>query len=156
MMNMKHMDQDGVKMVDVEEKDIVKRIGIAEGKIKLGQESIRRIQNNDVEKGNVLTTAQIAGTLAVKKVPELIPMCHSIPITSIKINFTINEENSNLKTQCKVKANYKTGVEMEALTGVNISLLTVWDMVKSIEKDENGQYPITEISDVRVKEKKKL
>lgn len=155
-MSMKHMDQDGVKMVDVGDKEVVKRIAIADGKIFLNEETIESIENNEVEKGNVLTTAQIAGTLAVKKVPELIPMCHSIPITSIKLSFTINDEESCIKSECKVKADYKTGVEMEALTGVNISLLTIWDMVKSIEKDESGQYPGTRIKDVEVKKKRKL
>lgn len=150
------MDQDGVKMVDVGDKEVVKRIAIADGKIFLNEETIESIENNEVEKGNVLTTAQIAGTLAVKKVPELIPMCHSIPITSIKLSFTINDEESCIKSECKVKADYKTGVEMEALTGVNISLLTIWDMVKSIEKDESGQYPGTRIKDVEVKKKRKL
>lgn len=153
---MKHIDQDGVKMVDVGDKEVVKRIAIADGKIFLNEETIESIENNEVEKGNVLTTAQIAGTLAVKKVPELIPMCHSIPITSIKLSFTINDEESYIKSECKVKADYKTGVEMEALTGVNISLLTIWDMVKSIEKDESGQYPGTRIKDVKVKKKRKL
>ncbi len=155
-MSMKHIDQDGVKMVDVGDKEVVKRIAIADGKIFLNEETIESIENNEVEKGNVLTTAQIAGTLAVKKVPELIPMCHSIPITSIKLSFTINDEESYIKSECKVKADYKTGVEMEALTGVNISLLTIWDMVKSIEKDESGQYPGTRIKDVKVKKKRKL
>lgn len=151
---MKHMDQDGVKMVDVSDKKIIKRIAIAEGRINLKKNTIEKINENEIEKGNVLTTAQVAGTLAVKKVPELIPMCHQIPITSIKVDFDIEEDHVNVI--CKVEADYKTGVEMEALTGTNIALLTIWDMTKSLEKDSVGQYPSTKIKNVRVKEKKKL
>ena len=146
-----HVDDKGVKMVDISKKDDVERFCVAEGYIKLKPETIKLIKELKIKKGNVLTTAQIAGILAVKKTYELIPMCHPLPITSINIDFEIFEDR--IKAVCSVKTTYKTGIEMEALTGVSIALLTIWDMVKSAEKDENGQYKTAEIFGIRVVEK---
>ena len=146
-----HVDDKGVKMVDISKKDDVERFCVAEGYIKLKPETIKLIKHQKIKKGNVLTTAQIAGILAVKKTYELIPMCHPIPITSVNIEFEIFEDR--IKAVCSVKTTYKTGIEMEALTGVTITLLTIWDMVKSAEKDENGQYKTAEIFGIRVVEK---
>ena len=146
-----HVDDKGVKMVDISKKDDVERFCVAEGYIKLKPETIKLIKDQKIKKGNVLTTAQIAGILAVKKTYELIPMCHPLPITSINIDFEIFEDK--IKAICSVKTTYKTGIEMEALTGVSIALLTIWDMVKSAEKDENGQYKTAEIFGIRVVEK---
>jgi cyclic pyranopterin phosphate synthase len=146
-----HVDDKGVKMVDISKKDDVERFCVAEGYIKLKPETIKLIKEHKIKKGNVLTTAQIAGILAVKKTYELIPMCHPLPITSINIDFEIFEDK--IKAICSVKTTYKTGIEMEALTGVSIALLTIWDMVKSAEKDENGQYKTAEIFGIRVVEK---
>ena len=146
-----HVDDKGVKMVDISKKDDVERFCVAEGYIKLKPETIKLIKEHKIKKGNVLTTAQIAGILAVKKTYELIPMCHPIPITSVNIDFEIFEDK--IKAICSVKTTYKTGIEMEALTGVSIALLTIWDMVKSAEKDENGQYKTAEIFGIRVVEK---
>ena len=146
-----HVDDKGVKMVDISKKDDVERFCVAEGYIKLKPETIKLIKEHKIKKGNVLTTAQIAGILAVKKTYELIPMCHPIPITSVNIEFEIFEDR--IKAICSVKTTYKTGIEMEALTGVSIALLTIWDMVKSAEKDENGQYKVAEIFGIRVVEK---
>ncbi|ADC69446.1 molybdenum cofactor biosynthesis protein C [Methanocaldococcus sp. FS406-22] len=146
-----HVDDKGVKMVDISKKDDVERFCVAEGYIKLKPETIKLIKEHKIKKGNVLTTAQIAGILAVKKTYELIPMCHPIPITSVNIEFEIFEDK--IKAICSVKTTYKTGIEMEALTGVSIALLTIWDMVKSAEKDENGQYKTAEIFGIRVVEK---
>ena len=146
-----HVDDKGVKMVDISKKDDVERFCVAEGYIKLKPETIKLIKEHKIKKGNVLTTAQIAGILAVKKTYELIPMCHPLPITSINIDFEIFEDK--IKAVCSVKTTYKTGIEMEALTGVSIALLTIWDMVKSAEKDENGQYKTAEIFGIRVVEK---
>ena len=148
-----HVDDKGVKMVDISKKDDVERFCVAEGYIKLKPETIKLIKEHKIKKGNVLTTAQIAGILAVKKTYELIPMCHPLPITSINIDFEIFEDK--IKAVCSVKTTYKTGIEMEALTGVSIALLTIWDMVKSAEKDENGQYKTAEIFGIRVVEKVK-
>ncbi|WP_456328208.1 cyclic pyranopterin monophosphate synthase MoaC, partial [Archaeoglobus sp.] len=128
-----------VKMVDISEKKEVVRIARAEGFIRLKKETIEAIKSGNVPKGDVLTTANIAGILAVKKTPEIIPMCHPIPITSVSIDFELSDEG--IKAICTVKSVGKTGVEMEALTGVSVALLTIWDMVKALEKDETGNYP---------------
>jgi cyclic pyranopterin phosphate synthase len=101
----------------------------------------------------VLGTAQTAGILAVKNTPNIIPLCHPIPVDSVVIEFEVEE--ASISCECEVKANYKTGVEMESLAGVSIALLTIWDMVKYLEKDEKGQYPTTRISDIEVIQKKK-
>ena len=149
-----HIDESGrAGMVDVTSKDDVVRIAKAEGYIHLKKETVIAIKENRVEKGNVLNTAVIAGTMAVKKTSELIPMCHPLQITGIEIDFDILDDR--IRVTCQVKYIGKTGVEMEALTGVSAALLTIWDMVKSAEKDERGQYPSTKITDIRVVEKVK-
>ncbi len=140
-----------MQMVDVTGKEDVVRIAKAEGFIKLKKETIKAIRENKVPKGDVLSTANIAGILAVKKTPELIPMCHPIPITSVSIEFDVVDDG--IKVKCTVKSLGKTGVEMEALTGVSVTLLTIWDMVKALEKDESGNYPSTCIEYIRVIEK---
>jgi len=101
----------------------------------------------------VLATARVAAVLAIKKTPEIIPMCHQIPITAIDVDFEIGEKL--ISAEVEVRTVGKTGVEMEALTGVSAALLTIWDMVKSAEKDENGNYPNTSIRNIRVLEKLK-
>ncbi len=143
-----HVDEKGVKMVDVSNKKDVERICIAKGSIKLKSSTIKAIKEKEVVKGDVLTTAQVAGIMAVKNTSNIIPMCHPLPITSINVNFEVNP--SEIEVEVKVKTTYKTGIEMEALTGVSIALLTIWDMVKAIEKDDDGQYPKTEICGVKV------
>ncbi|OYT35237.1 cyclic pyranopterin monophosphate synthase MoaC [Archaeoglobales archaeon ex4484_92] len=153
-MEFSHVDQSKVRMVDISGKSNQTRIAIAEGRIKLKKNTIAAIVNNEIAKGNVLATANIAAVLAIKKTSELIPMCHNIPITSINVDFSIEEES--IEVRCEVKSTGKTGVEMEALVGVSIALLTIWDMVKSLEKDESGQYPHTQINDVKVVSKTKV
>jgi cyclic pyranopterin phosphate synthase len=146
-----HVDEKGVKMVDVSDKEDVERICIAKGFIRLKPSTIEAITKKELIKGDVLTTAQVAGIMAVKNTSNIIPMCHPLPITSINVDFTIHDDN--IEVEVKVKTTYKTGIEMEALTGVSVALLTIWDMVKAIEKDENGQYPSTEIYGIKVVEK---
>ena len=141
-------------MIDISAKDPITRIARASGRILLKPETIKRIINKEVEKGDVLTIATVSALNAVKKVPDLIPFCHPIPINNVSIDFSYEGENT-LKITCTVKSIAKTGVEMEALTGVNIALLNVWDVVKKHEKDENGQYPNTQITDIKVEEKVK-
>lgn len=141
-------------MIDITKKDITLRTATASGKIYLKEDTIKRIKNNNVKKGHVETIARIAGTNAIKKVPDLIPLCHPIPITGSSIEFEF-EKNNVLKVICTVKSIGKTGVEMEALTGLNVALLNVWDVVKMYEKDQAGQYPITKIDEVKVEEKVK-
>ncbi|PKP60143.1 MAG: cyclic pyranopterin monophosphate synthase MoaC [Candidatus Altiarchaeales archaeon HGW-Altiarchaeales-1] len=142
-----------VNMVDISEKDIVERIAIAEGKIYLKRETIDKILKKEIKKGDVLTTAEISAINAVKNTPNLILLCHQIPITNVDVHFKINEKENSITASVKVKAIAKTGVEMEALTGVSIALLTIWDMTKYIEKDEKGQYKTTRINNIKVIEK---
>ncbi|NJE76026.1 cyclic pyranopterin monophosphate synthase MoaC [Thermococcus sp. ES12] len=153
MKELTHVDERGVKMVEVGHKKEVFRRAVARGRIRLRPETIELIKAGKTKKGNVIATAQIAGILAVKKTPELIPLCHPIPLTGVDVSFEFGEDY--IEATCEVRATYKTGVEMEALTGVTVALLTIWDMVKAVEKDENGQYPFTRIEDVHVVEKMK-
>lgn len=142
-----------IRMVDISEKDVVHREAEASGRIKLRRETVEAIMSGGVMKGDPLTTSEIASILAVKKTPELIPLCHPIPITSVNVEYRLREDH--IEARCRVTADYKTGVEMEALVGVTTALLNIWDMVKYMEKDEGGQYPSTAITDVRVIEKRK-
>lgn len=148
-----HIEDGRARMVDVSEKADVPRLARARGEIVLTEETIKLIKTGNVEKGNVLATARIAAILAVKKTPETIPMCHQIPITGIDVDFEI--EDKIISAVVEVRTVGKTGVEMEALTGVSTALLTIWDMVKSAEKDESGNYPNTSIRNIRVLEKHK-
>jgi len=138
-------------MIDISDKEPISRIAIASGIIKLKAKTIEKIRMNEIEKGDLLTIARVSAINGVKKVPELIPFCHPIPINTVKINFEIGEEI--LKLTCIVKSIAKTGVEMEALTGVCTALINVWDVVKKYEKDDLGQYPSTQITDIKVEEK---
>lgn len=149
-----HLTDSGVHMVEVGEKTEQKRSAIASGRIELSKNTIDMIKNEEIKKGNVLTTAQIAGIQAVKNTSAIIPLCHPLAITGIEIDFDVQEEE--IIATCSVKMKGKTGVEMEALTGVSCALLTIWDMVKAVEKDDEGQYPDTRISDIKVVEKIKI
>ena len=142
-----------VEMVDISEKQTVHRSAEAIGKILLKRDTLRTLRNGLIKKGDPFAVAEVAGVLAAKKVSELIPLCHPIPLIKIDLSFEIVEDH--VEARCKVVASYKTGVEMEALTGVTVALLTIWDMVKYLEKDEEGQYPMTWITDIQVVEKRK-
>lgn len=144
---------DRVRMIDISGKEVVHREAEAEGVINLRKETVDAIKNGEIKKGDPLQAAEIACMLAVKKTPELIPLCHPIPITSINTEFELGDDS--VTARCRVVADYRTGVEMEALAGVTAALLTVWDMVKYLEKDEGGQYPTTTITGIRVLEKTK-
>ncbi|MBS3815449.1 MAG: cyclic pyranopterin monophosphate synthase MoaC [Hadesarchaea archaeon] len=141
------------RMVDIGGKPHQDRRAKARGSIKLNPETIEKVKKGEIPKGDVLTVAKTAGVMAVKKTPETIPLTHPIPITSVEINFEIEEER--IISEAEVKSEGQTGVEMEALAGVTNSLLTIWDMVKGFEKDEDGQYPTTRINDIEVIEKVK-
>ncbi|PLJ77261.1 cyclic pyranopterin monophosphate synthase MoaC [Infirmifilum sp. SLHALR2] len=143
----------GVKMVDITEKPEVYREATASGFIQLKKETVKAILEGKVPKGDVLNVARVAAILAVKKTWEILPLCHPIPITGVEVDFDLTEDG--VEATVTVKTTSKTGVEMEALTGVTVALLTVWDMVKSLEKDGRGQYPYTLIREVRVLEKVK-
>jgi len=153
MRGLTHVTDGGVRMVEVGGKRDVFRRAVARGRIKLRPETIRLIREGKTRKGNVLAAAQIAGIMAVKRTPDMIPLCHPIPITGVDVSFELGDDY--IEATCEVRAFYKTGVEMEALTGVSVALLTLWDMVKSAEKDENGQYPFTRIESIEVVEKRK-
>lgn len=139
-MELTHFDENGnATMVDVSEKNVTSRVAVAEGKIFVCKEVYDAIKNKNVKKGDVLTVATIAGIMACKKNFEIIPMCHILNLTSAKIDWKINDTalsngNYEIVCNCTVKCDGKTGVEMEALTGVSVALLTVYDMVKAIDK----------------------
>lgn len=139
-------------MIDISEKDSIQREAKASGKIYLKKETVEIIKKKEVKKGDVFTIAKISAINAVKKVPEIIPLCHPIPINNVKVDFEIVDQNS-IKVTCVVKSIAKTGVEMEALTGVSAALLNIWDVVKMYEKNEKGQYPSTLISEIKVEKK---
>ncbi len=140
-------------MIDISDKKVVFRDAMATGTIHLKTDTIAKITSGEVKKGDVLETAKIAGTMAVKNTSGSIPYCHPVPVSAINYEFKINREN--IESLCQVRAIYRTGVEMEAINGVLTSLLTIWDMVKYLEKDDNGNYPETSISNVHVVYKKK-
>ncbi|WP_251342893.1 cyclic pyranopterin monophosphate synthase MoaC [Haloplanus halophilus] len=149
-----HTDESGsVQMVDVGDKPDTARRAVAEGTIHLQPSTVDAIRENDVEKGDVLATARVGTVQAVKHTWETIPMCHQIPITNVETDFEVGEDRVDLAVA--VETTGKTGCEMEALEGVTTGLNVVWDMVKAAEKDADGEYPDTAISDVRVTEKTK-
>ncbi|MEM4922719.1 MAG: cyclic pyranopterin monophosphate synthase MoaC [Sulfolobales archaeon] len=143
-----------VRMVDIGDKSDVVRVARAEGLIRLSPSTVKLIVEGKVEKGDVFTVSKIAAISAVKKTPDILPLCHNIPITYVDVRFEVVGED-RIKVETVVKAVAKTGVEMEALVGASVALLTIWDMVKKYEKDESGQYPHTRIEYVRVVEKVK-
>ncbi len=145
-MEFTHFDENkNAVMVDVSDKDITDRVAIATGRITLCDEAMEAIKGRKIKKGDVLTVAQVAGIMGQKRTSELIPMCHNINLTGSKITFEI--ECNDIVVFSKAKTAGKTGVEMEALMGVNIALLTVYDMCKAIDKRML-------ISDVHLVEKK--
>lgn len=148
-----HVKGDRVQMVDISGKDEVVREAVAEGRIRLREATLRAIREGTTLKGNVLATARVAAIQAVKETPRIIPLCHPIALTGIDVDFVDGE--GFIRATVRVRSRGPTGVEMEALTGVSVALLTIWDMVKSAEKDRDGQYPETGIEGIRVLEKKK-
>jgi cyclic pyranopterin phosphate synthase len=147
-----HVDSEGdAQMVDVGEKDNSQRRAVARGEIRLSEGTLTAIAADDVEKGDVLTTARIGAIQAVKHTWETIPMCHQIPITNVETDFEVGSEAVELTVAVETVG--KTGCEMEALEGVTTGLNVVWDMVKANEKDADGEYPTAAIDDVRVVEK---
>jgi cyclic pyranopterin phosphate synthase len=130
-----HFDDEGnAIMVDVSDKDITSRTAVAKGKIFVNSEVMEAILNHTVKKGDVLGVARVAGIMAVKNTSGLIPMCHPLAINKCQIDFDVCKETGSVEAICLVKTEGKTGVEMEALTGVTVTLLTVYDMCKAIDK----------------------
>lgn len=124
----------GVRMVDVSEKSDSVRTAVATGKVLLGEEAFQRVQDDDIQKGDVLTTAQIAGILGAKQTSQLIPLCHDVQIDGVDVEFTFDEEEHAIEIRAYTKSIGVTGVEMEALTAVSITALTIYDMCKSVSK----------------------
>lgn len=141
-----------VEMVDVGGKDVVLREATAVGSLHLRSETLEAIAAGKVEKGDVLGAAKLAAIQGAKRAADLIPLCHPLRLTSVRPAVELRDDRVVLR--CTVKAEERTGVEMEALAAVSVGLLTVWDMVKALEKDADGQYPHTTIFDVRVEEKR--
>jgi cyclic pyranopterin phosphate synthase len=130
-----HFDKNGnAIMIDVTEKMATTREAIAVGHIKVSSEVMNKIKTGSVEKGDVLTVARIAGIMATKRTGDLIPMCHPLMLTKSSIDFELDTENNKIKVICTAKLEGKTGVEMEALTGATVALLTIYDMCKAIDK----------------------
>ncbi|AUG47578.1 molybdenum cofactor biosynthesis protein C [Haloarcula taiwanensis] len=147
-----HVDEEGdAQMVDVGDKAESQRRAVARGQIRLTESTLAAIDADEVEKGDVLTTARIGAIQAVKHTWETVPMCHQIPITNVEVEFTVGDEAVELTVAVETVG--KTGCEMEALEGVTTGLNVVWDMVKANEKDADGEYPTTAIEDIRVVEK---
>jgi cyclic pyranopterin phosphate synthase len=135
MKDLSHMDEKGrPKMIDVSGKPETERLAIAKGLVKMQAATFKRIKDKRVEKGDVLAVAQLAGIMAAKQTSHLIPLCHPIPIDEVKIDFALDEKNSAVEITAAVKSTGKTGVEMEALTAVAVAALTIYDMVKSIDR----------------------
>ncbi|BAN90322.1 cyclic pyranopterin monophosphate synthase MoaC [Aeropyrum camini] len=140
-------------MVDITGKEPVRREAVASGFIKLRRETVEAIRRGVVAKGDVVSVASVAAVLAAKETPRLIPLTHPIPIEKVEPEVRVRDDG--VEVRVRVATTAKTGVEMEALAGVTAALLTVWDMVKSLEKDETGNYPDTVITGVRVEVKRK-
>ena len=134
-MDFTHFDPGGKAwMVDVSGKEDTRREAVAEGMIRMSRECFERVKQGGVEKGDVLGTARIAGIMGAKKTAELIPLCHILGLTKVSVDFELLPEAYAVRAACTVGTVGKTGVEMEALTGVSCALLTVYDMCKAVDK----------------------
>lgn len=142
-----HIDQSGnANMVDVSEKQASTRIAIATGSVKMRKQTLALIKANDLKKGDVLATARIAGIQGAKQCPALIPLCHPLMISKVSIEFEYDDVNSKVDISCECRLVGKTGVEMEALTGVSVAALTIFDMCKAVD-------PGMIIGDIKVQQK---
>jgi cyclic pyranopterin phosphate synthase len=139
-------------MVDVSDKSVIKRVAEAEGKIALDKGTIDKIKNGLIKKGDPLSVAEIAAMIAAKQTHLFIPHCHQIELDYVNVEFNFLNDFT-MEVRCLVGARARTGVEMEALVGVTTALNTIWDMVKYLEKDKDGQYPNTKITDIKIAKK---
>jgi cyclic pyranopterin phosphate synthase len=147
MDELSHIDSTGrAKMVDVSEKAVTARYARATGCIRMKPETLDAIRRNSLAKGDVLSVARVAGILAAKRTPELIPLCHSLPLSEIQVEFTLDESLPGLRCEAVARTNAQTGVEIEAISAVAISLVTVYDMAKSMDRSMS-------ISDICLQEK---
>ncbi|PYJ49566.1 MAG: cyclic pyranopterin monophosphate synthase MoaC [Verrucomicrobia bacterium] len=139
MKRLTHIGVDGrAQMVDVSAKPLSARTAVAKGKIKLQRKTLELISTDGIAKGNAFATARIAGIQAAKQTALLIPLCHTLPLSEVRIDFVMSQDDA--EATCTARTIAQTGVEMEALTGVTVSLLTVYDMCKAVDKDwqQNG------------------
>ncbi len=144
MTGLSHFDAKGAAhMVDVSEKAVTSRIAVARGQVTMQRETFALISDGRAKKGDVLSVARLAGIMGAKKTPDLIPLCHPLPITKVTVDLTLDPDLPGIQIEATVKTTGQTGVEMEALTAVSIAALTVHDMVKAVDK---GMI----ISDIRV------
>lgn len=134
-MELTHVDEEGhLQMVDVGQKPDTERVAVARGEITMRPETLRLIIRKGVPKGDVLAVAQVAGIMAAKRVPELIPLCHPLLLTKVDVEFHVDEATSRIEITAMVRSTGKTGVEMEALTAVSVAALTIYDMAKAVER----------------------
>jgi cyclic pyranopterin phosphate synthase len=147
------LDMAEIRQVDVSGKEVVRREAVARGFIKLRPETVQRIRSGALEKGDPLQVARLAGINAAKLTPFLLPLCHPLKLEHVDVSLNVMDDG--VEVMVRVVAHEKTGVEMEALTAAAIALLNIWDVVKQYEKDESGQYPLTEITSIKVLRKVK-
>ncbi len=134
-MDFTHFDTDGnAWMVDVSKKDVTRREATACGDIIMSDECFKKVKTGQMKKGDVLSVARIAGIMGVKKTSDLIPLCHNLNLTGLEVWFEMEETKNTIRAFCRARTIGKTGVEMEALTGVHIALLTIYDMCKAVDK----------------------
>jgi cyclic pyranopterin monophosphate synthase len=135
MTELTHLDEHGqARMVDVSAKAETEREAVATGRVRMQPETLRLLREGDLPKGDVLGTARVAGIMAAKRTSELIPMCHSLLLTKVAIDFAFDEAASTVEIVATVKCTGQTGVEMEALTAVSVAALTIYDMAKAVER----------------------
>ena len=135
MEELTHIDEQGrPKMVDVSSKPDTQRQAVAKGTVSMKPDTLAQIKQGKAKKGEVLVTAQLAGIMAAKKTPELIPLCHPILIDEVKVEFKLDEKNSTIEITSTAKSTGKTGVEMEALTATAVAALTIYDMCKGVDR----------------------
>jgi len=131
-----HFDNDGKAiMVDISDKNVTERLASAISSISMNEQTLNMIKNGNAKKGDVLGIARIAGIMAAKKTSELIPLCHPISLSSVTIDFEIDDNTNSINIICNCKLNGKTGLEMEALTAVSIAALTIYDMCKAVDRE---------------------
>ncbi|MBQ8986434.1 MAG: cyclic pyranopterin monophosphate synthase MoaC [Lachnospiraceae bacterium] len=134
-MDFTHFDGDGnAWMVDVSGKKETERVAVARGSIFMSRECFVKVRDGGMKKGDVLGVARVAGIMGAKKTSELIPLCHILNLTKLAVDFELHEEHNEIRAFCTAKTTGRTGVEMEALTGVSTALLTVYDMCKAVDK----------------------
>ncbi len=136
MAKLSHLDDQGrARMVDVSDKEVTSRVAVARGAIRMRPATLELILKGKVEKGDVFSVARVAGIMAAKKTPDVIPMCHPLAITSVKVDLAPAENPTRVEIEAIVRVSGKTGVEMEAMTAVSVAALTIYDMCKAVDRE---------------------